>query len=115
MKIKSNAEPPLDVHDVNSWRELPATIKPAKYRICNENGKEITAYISKKQRQVLEAVMQKPVVAASRCRISNCISLLKNNYGVQIDTLMFESGEGCYRIYFLKSDVECISENRSPA
>ena len=112
MKIKSDDIPPVDVYDVSSWRELPDTCEPAKYRICNEGRRNKITSVAKKQRQVLEALMQKPVVAASRCRISDCVSQLKKKHGLQIDTLMNDFNDGCFGIYVLKSNVECLSKNR---
>ena len=112
MKIKTDNPPPLDVYDVSSWRELPDTCEPAKYRICNEGRRNKITSVAKKQRQVLEALMQKPVVAASRCRISDCVSQLKKKHGLQIDTLMNDFNDGCFGIYVLKSNVECLSKNR---
>ena len=115
MKIISNNIPPSNVYDVSSWGELPDTTEKAKYRICNEGKRNKITSVAKKQRQVLEALCEKPIVAASRCRISSCINKLRDEHGLQIDTIMYDINDGCYGIYVLKSKVECLSTNRKAA
>ena len=115
MKYKAEGNPPSDVFDVNSWGELPNTRARKKYRIINEGKRNKITNVSTRARQVLEALIEKPVVASSRCRISPCVDILRT-LGFHIDTMMyyFDTGE-CYGIYVLRSNVECLSTNRRAA
>ena len=102
--------PPVDVYDVNSWRELPKATERVKYRICNEGKQNKITSVATRNRQVLEALIEKPVVASSRCRISARVAELREP-GFLIDTMMYYFEENDrYGIYVLRSNVECISK-----
>lgn len=110
MKYKAEGNPPLDVLDANRWSEFPNTRIHAKYRVLIEGKRNKLINVSARSRQVIEALMIKPVHASSRCRISPVIDKLRQA-GFIIHTLMYYKDNGdCFGIYVLKSNVECISK-----
>ena len=110
MKYKAEGNPPLDVLDANRWSEFPNLRTRSTYRVLIEGKRNKIINVSARSRQVLEALLEKPVVASSRCRISPVIDKLRQA-GFDIHTLMYylDSGD-CFGIYVLQSNVECISK-----
>ena len=110
--------PPADTLHVNRWTDLPDATAPAKY-LARTDGKETLFTASKKTRMVLEALRQRPLACASRCRLSHFVSLLRRDCGLEIEMTMFkgdpENSQGgqAFGIYELKSTVILVGESEA--
>jgi hypothetical protein len=113
-----NPKPPANTLHVNRWTDLPDTVAPAKY-LASHNGAETLFTASKKMRQVLEALRQRPLACASRCRLSHYVSLLRRDCGIEIEMEMFRGdphnsqGGQAFGIYRLQSTVILVGESEA--
>ena len=112
MKIEQIERPPESAKRVYAWRDLPSVEGLASFEIRNGDQETIMVTVSKHQRQVLEGLMEHPIYAASYCRISDQVAMLRE-LGIDIETKMYrndpETGRQRYGVYFLKSKVIRIS------
>lgn len=113
MTDKTIEQPPLNTLHVNRWDELPDCKEPAMYSVT-VNGEPKTILVSKKNRQVLEGLINQPVACASKCRLSDNVLHLRRDHGLDIEMKMYKStdksGGESYGVYFLNSEVE-LNEN----
>ena len=116
---KSNTPPKNTLH-VNRWTDLPDTNAPARYYFIKDDKRyEFTA--SNKLRVVLEGLMKQPIACASKCRISQYVSNLKRDHGVDIETVMYSAqnptpqGGESFGVYFLHTKIERVSDIESEA
>lgn len=120
MKTKQNEErPPKDALRVYKWADLPGLTEPAEYLVSDPNQEPRKIWVSKHKRQVLEGLMKHPIYAASYARISDQVSPLRHDLGVDIATRIYrndaETGRKTYGVYFLKSKVVRVAPERVAA
>lgn len=110
--------PPKNTLHVNRWTELPNCLEPAQY-CYSKDGKEVYFTTSKKARQVLEGLMQRPIACASKCRISHYVSVFKRDHGLEIHMTMYRpegntpQGGESFGVYTLKSNIERVSDKEA--
>ena len=104
--------PPAGTRWIMSRADLPATRIPARYRLTDSLGDATEVVIANTYRQVLVALRRGPIYCASPVRLSDVAFVLKRDFGVDIETLIFSHGDGSERrrfgIYRLRSRVECL-------
>lgn len=83
---------------VLSTKDLTQEIKSKTYFV---DGKEIT--LSKRKRQVVDTLINHPIYCASTVRISDVVSRLKSENGIEIATEITAIGR---KYYALKSEVQ---------
>ena len=109
--IQKNSQPPANTLHVNRWSDLPDCTEPAVYRIHGD-GSSVLFSVSKKRRQVLEGLMQRPLACSSKCRLSQAVLTLRRDCGLVIEMRMFDGSEASdgdrFGIYFLKSEIERV-------
>ena len=111
MKKRVKGTAPANAWDVTKWADLPDKTAQARYRIVREGKRNRIVTVSKKRRQVLEGLMQRPVISASRARLSDKVLHLKREIYVDIETLVYANEEGGeFGVYFLKCDVQYLGD-----
>jgi hypothetical protein len=112
MTAKTNHTPPANALRVQRWDDMPTDTAPAKYEIKAEGGDAKIITVSKGNRIVLDALIEKPVYCASPVRISDRVSILKRDYGVPIDKEMYDNdaatGRAKFGVYFIGDGVRRI-------
>ncbi|WP_073333838.1 hypothetical protein [Wenxinia saemankumensis] len=69
------------------------------------------AVLSKRNRQVLDALRQGPVYCASPVRLSDKVLILKRDYGLDIETIRIDGDEeGRFGVYRLVSAVRLVRD-----
>ena len=116
---QTNIKPPANTLRVEAWRDLPHNKGWMAYRVIPEGGKPRTIRVRKNNRIVLDAAIKQPILAASPVRISDNIHILKRDYGLNIETKMYENDTATDRakfgVYFLIDRVEPIPANEVAA
>lgn len=100
--------PPANTLTVFNWDDLPKNEELAAFRIL-DGDKVKTIRVSRKARRLLEGLMMQPVKVASPCRLSHYADVLRDDYGLNIETIRYPSkikGNSPYGVYFLRSKVE---------
>lgn len=112
-------KPPANAQRIWRVADLPKHRAPAHYLIADEHGEPTKILLSKRRRQVLDLLRQGPVFCASPVRLSDMVSLLKHENGVDIETKDYpgdvETGAGTYGVYFLRSTVTLFQEDEVAA
>lgn len=116
-QAEPGATPPSNTKRVYKWNDLPNETKPARYIIEDEGQPPRTITVSRRKRQVLEGLMQSPLLAASYCRISDQVLPLRRDFGVNITCTIYkkdpETGREIYGVYTLESKVTRIDGGAS--
>ena len=114
MKITNDFTPDQTARRIWRVADLPADRATARYEVTAEGAVPRTIAISKRKRQVLDLLMQAPVYAASPVRISDMVHVLRNECGLDIETVTRggNSGPGTatYGVYHLRSIVRRLDE-----
>lgn len=104
--------PPSDTKRIYQWTELSNRRKAATYVVETEGQKPRMFTASHHKRQVLEGLMRWPILAASYCRISDQVLLLRRDCGLEIICTVYPgdpvTGREKYGVYSLASDVRCV-------
>ena len=92
MTTKPNVvdRPPPNTLRVNAWRDMPEDRTPARYEVQSGGADPKAIIVSKGPRVVLDALIKQPVFCASPVRISECVSVLRHDFGVPIDMTVYE-------------------------
>lgn len=102
-------KPPKNTQRIMCVADLPQDRSVATYEIQNGDQKPNTVTLCKRQRQVMDLLLQAPVYCASPVRISDVVHIMKRDISLHVDTEMFPGddvvGSGSYGVYFLKSRV----------
>ena len=109
---KPAEKPPANSQMIWGVKGLSSGREPREYEIHDNDGGVRLITLSKRIRQVLDTLMRGPVHCASPVRISDMVYLLREDYGLDIETKMYPgdpaTGAGTYGVYFLRSDVRVI-------
>ena len=112
INAEPGAKPPPNTKRIYRWADLPDAAKPAKYRVETPGEQARIITVSRRKRQVLEGLMQSPVLAASYCRLSDNVLPLRRDHGVAITCTLYkqdpETGRDRYGVYTLDSKVTRI-------
>lgn len=103
--IKS--KPPAGTLFVSRWAELGPEPGSAVFTIRGKDGRKTEVTVKGRRRQVLEALMLRPVCSASRCRISEAKRALTHEHGIEIITQGYQPDDKGERfgVYFLAANV----------
>lgn len=116
MKATSNT-PPRNTKRIARVADLPQERGKASYEIQNGDQKPKTVTLCKRQRQVLDLLIDAPVYCASPVRISDVVHIMKREISLDVDTEMYPGadvvGSGSYGVYFLKSRVRPLSKGEA--
>lgn len=111
--------PPANARRITRVADLPDDRTPAQYAVTNTDGTTSVATLQKRQRQVMDLLIAAPVHCASPVRISDIVHILKREIGLEVETEMYPgdevTGAGSYGVYFLKSTVVRIADERVAA
>lgn len=90
-----------------SVKDLPAQVKPARYKVTMIAGetKEIT--LAKRKRQVVDALMHVDLFCASTVRLGDAVFRLKEDHGRFVKRGKLSNGR---EFYTLTSKVEFLGE-----
>ncbi len=106
--------PPANALRVNAWRDLPSETEPATYEVKGKDGTSRAVSLSKGNRIVLDALIDRPIFCASPIRISSRVCVLRHDFGVPIKKEMYDNDTTTDRAkfgaYFLDCDVKRISD-----
>ena len=100
MKEKPDTIPPQNARWIISNRDLPQKYGPAHFQVTKEDGRTFGLVVSKRKRQVLEALMKGPLYCASPIRLSDNVLLLRNEYDVAIATDFYTDDSGPISTHF---------------
>lgn len=92
--------PPENARWIISNRDLPQKYGPARFQVTKEDGRAFGLVVSKRKRQVLEALMKGPLYCASPIRLSDNVLLLRNEYDVAIATDFYTDDSGPISTHF---------------
>ncbi len=89
--------------------DLPKSRNLAAYTWPTEDGGESRTIVAKRDRQVLDAIIDGPVFCASPVRVSDSVLRLRRDHGVPIETETFSERDGdeslTFGAYYLTADV----------
>lgn len=88
--------------------KLPEARGPARFEWSDDSGEEHYIILSKRDRQVLQAIIEGPVYCASPIRLSDSVLRLRRDHGVPIETETFTERDGevlTFGVYFLTANV----------
>lgn len=110
----AGVKPPSIALSAEAWRDLePATSNGTKFEIKQADGQTLTYWAKDHTEQVLRTLTKRPVLSASRCRISQYTSEMRNA-GINIDTEGFRdhptTGQRIYGMYVLRDAVSPFDE-----
>ncbi len=99
---------------VTTWRDLPCKTEPAQYTVTDEAGETRKIRVSKNKRRIIDALVDGPVHCASPCRLSHFVMGLREEQGLNIETVWFDqdpkAGRARFGIYKLLDQVTRIEE-----
>lgn len=91
-------------------RDLPQTRNPAKYTWRDDEGTAQNTRLSKRDRQILEALLEGPIYCASPLRISDSVLRLRRDHGLPVKTEVFSERDGeealTFGVYRVTGQVE---------
>ncbi len=103
------AKPPPNTQDIGKWTDCKAETAVASFLVEDDDTTIRKITVSKNKRRVLESLMRGPVMAASRCRISDQVLPLRRDYGLDIVCTIYKNdantGREVYGVYTLASKV----------
>jgi hypothetical protein len=112
--MNQKINPPSNTRWIIGNQDLPQNYGAARFLITKETGKAFTLVLSKRKRQVLEALMNSPLYFASPIRLSDNVGILRHEHDVSIDTEFYEDESGPiltrYGIYSLADKAEYLGE-----
>ncbi len=106
---------------IEAWRDLTSAKEWQAYLVTPQDSDPHTIKVRKNGRMVLDALIAQPVLCASPVRLSDKVSILKNEYGIGIgigiETKMYNNDAATDRakfgVYFLKGAVTPINGGAS--
>ena len=105
-------KPPKNTLDAQRWADLaPASKKGSVCTLRHQSGETYTVAVSKHTEQVLRTLSQRPMKSASRCRISQYVSALRE-MNVAINTEGYRSADDdreSYGVYVLQDTLVDVS------
>lgn len=94
---------------IMSIRDLPNTTAPARYKITAPDAEPREVTLSKRKRQVLEALMMGLLYCATTVRIGDVVFRLKETNGPLAQTLPLDDPDA-RKFYALADHVERVSD-----
>ena len=89
--------------------DLPKTRELKRYTWRDGDGAEHSTAISKRDRQIAEALIAQPLFCASPVRVSDSVLRLRRDHGLPIETEIFSERDGgealTFGIYHLTAEV----------
>jgi hypothetical protein len=111
------AKPPRNAQDIGAWTDCKADTAVGRFLVKDDNNDGRTITVSKNKRRVLESLIRGPVMAASRCRISDQVLPLRRDYGLDIVCTIYKNDpkteRQIYGVYTLNSKVTRIDGGAS--
>lgn len=95
--------------------DLPNARNLAAYTWLSNDGEESLTIVAKRDRQVLDAIIDSPVFCASPVRVSDSVLRLRRDHGLPIETETFSERDGdeslTFGAYYLAADVRLASSS----
>ncbi len=106
---EAGVRPPANALDAQSWKDLvPSSPGYTAFSVTNGDQKPRVVMCSSHLTQTMRTLIERPLYAASRCRLSHYVSELRSA-GVLIDTIGYrnddETGRRLFGVWFLRSKV----------
>lgn len=99
--------PPKNALDVGSWADLDPANETRHFLLTSKNGQTRTITLGKGHaQQILSTLKRRPIRSASRARLSEFVSRLIHDHGVEIHCERYDNN--AFGVYFLVSQVERI-------
>ncbi len=99
--------------------DLPQQRALAAYLWLDVIGEASKAVVGKRDRQVLDAIINSPVFCASPIRISDSVLRLRRDHGLPIETETFTERDGdenlTFGAYFMDADVQLATSKAEAA
>ena len=118
-KIEQTTKPPSNALRAEAWRDLAQDKDLQTYLVTPTEGKPFTVKLRKNNRRILDTLIERPIFAASPVRISDNVHILKRDYGINIETKMFENDTETDRakfgVYFLVDHIKPIQSDEVAA
>lgn len=89
-RIPTDTPPPNSQRNM-SWDDFPQAQSPETFELVSPSGDIHNITLGKGTLRVFKALVNGPLYAASPVRISDRILILKQDHGVNIQTLMFNN------------------------
>ena len=100
---------------IMSRRDLPTKRENGRFRVTKPDGTKKELILSKRKRQVVEALMKGPIYCASPVRLSDIVLLLRRENGIGIETIYFEDDSDdqatSFGVYVLRDQVERLEDH----
>lgn len=114
---KTETKPPINTQWIISRSDLPSRRGSARYAVRQLDGTYETIILSNRKRQVMDALIRRPIYCASPVRLSDIVLLLRRENGIDIETEFFQENDGIentrYGIYVLIDRVRYLGEARN--
>ena len=111
------AKPPPNLLDARKWADFRAEKSIAHFLVEEADQEPRKIAVSRNMRLVLEGLMRGPVLAASRCRISDQVLPLRRDKGLNIQCTIYQNGADGnatkYGVYTLQSKVCRVERDAS--
>ena len=107
-------KPPVNTKLIISRNDLSRAITPAGFTLLNELHTERVVTLVKKSHKVFQILLSGPLYCASTVRLSHWVVVLRDEYGVKIETLWLEDDRAPittrHGVYVLRDTVRCLGE-----
>lgn len=94
--------------------DLPQRYADGRFLVTKADGTSFEVILSKRNRQVLEALMHSPLYCASPIRLSDKVLLLRHEFGINIATTFYDDENGPvttrYGVYTLVDGVTYLGD-----
>lgn len=114
---ETETKPPINTQWIISRSDLPSRRGSARYAVRQLDGTYETIILSNRKRQVMDALIRRPIYCASPVRLSDIVLLLRRENGIDIETEFFQENDGIentrYGIYVLIDRVRYLGEARN--
>ncbi len=111
--------PPTNTRWIMGQMNLPQNYGIGHFEIKRADSAGRSIAVSKRLRQVLEALVIGPLYCASAVRLSHYVDVLRDDHGVNIETIWFSDNKGPiktrYGVYVLRDEVRFIGNPNGEA
>ena len=104
--------PPENTRWIMGSHDLPQNYGAAHFAVVDKEMRRSVITLSKRMRQILEALMLSPLYCASTVRVGHYVDVLRDDHGVNIETLWFTDDKGPIKtrfgVYVLRDTVTLL-------
>jgi hypothetical protein len=114
MPMVKSVIPPKNAKRIYRVADLPQNRKTAEYEVRSVGSEPKIVKLCKRQRQIMDLLIEAPVYCASPVRISDAVHILKREIAIDVHTAMYagneNTGSGSYGVYFLNTNVRLLND-----